>query len=407
MKTQYFLSVGLTLLLCSVTVPVGAADNIFIGFEGTSPSSGEFVRNYSTDGTSLTQVSENSSILAGGIPLPANPITVGGLTIGDADNDGSPEVLVGFDDDVSARLRSYTYDGTTLTLKHELWSNVFQPGTGFSDLVSFPIASLATGNADNSLDGSNEVFVGFTSNNTDSPPFGNRFLRSYDYSGSVLTQTGDFWGGLGLGAYVPSGLGIGDVDNDGNNEVAIAFYIGDGSDQRFLRFYDYDGTSLTQEGSGSLWVDAGLANYQIDGIDIGDVTGDSDNEIVVAFKHKTDANQRFVRIFSYDGTVLANVDLGWSALHGSSNFPAYGIGVGDAVGGILGDFDNDNDVDGFDFLTWQRDPNVGNLSDWESNFGTTGGGPLAASSSAVPEPATGLLLIVGLGLGSFLPRQRR
>ncbi|NOY42300.1 MAG: PEP-CTERM sorting domain-containing protein, partial [Planctomycetes bacterium] len=62
-----------------------------------------------------------------------------------------------------------------------------------------------------------------------------------------------------------------------------------------------------------------------------DVTGDSDNEIVVAFKHKTDASQRFVRIFSYNGAALSSVDLGWSALNGSPNFPAFGIGVGNAV----------------------------------------------------------------------------
>ncbi|NOY42297.1 MAG: PEP-CTERM sorting domain-containing protein [Planctomycetes bacterium] len=75
----------------------------------------------------------------------------------------------------------------------------------------------------------------------------------------------------------------------------------------------------------------------------------------------------------------------------------------DFVPPLLGDFDDDNDVDGFDFLTWQRDPNVGNLSDWESNFGTTGA---ATSASTVPEPATGLLLLVG-GLGSLLPRRKR
>jgi hypothetical protein len=63
-----------------------------------------------------------------------------------------------------------------------------------------------------------------------------------------------------------------------------------------------------------------------------------------------------------------------------------------------GDFDGDGDVDGRDFLVWQRSPSVGNLSDWQANYGTE---PLA-SANAVPEPAIGLLtalsaILVGAG----------
>jgi hypothetical protein len=60
---------------------------------------------------------------------------------------------------------------------------------------------------------------------------------------------------------------------------------------------------------------------------------------------------------------------------------------------IPGDFDNDGDVDGRDFLLWQRDTNEGSLADWQLNYGT-GTGELAAVSS-VPEPAS-LSLIAGL-----------
>ncbi len=54
-----------------------------------------------------------------------------------------------------------------------------------------------------------------------------------------------------------------------------------------------------------------------------------------------------------------------------------------------GDFDFDADVDGFDFLEWQRNPSVGNLADWQTNYGMTP--PALATSTAVPEP-TSLLL---------------
>jgi T5SS/PEP-CTERM-associated repeat protein len=58
-----------------------------------------------------------------------------------------------------------------------------------------------------------------------------------------------------------------------------------------------------------------------------------------------------------------------------------------------GDFDNDGDVDGRDFLVWQRggSPNPlssGDLTLWQSNYGT---GSLAAVGS-VPEPASAALI---------------
>jgi hypothetical protein len=63
-----------------------------------------------------------------------------------------------------------------------------------------------------------------------------------------------------------------------------------------------------------------------------------------------------------------------------------------------GDFDEDGDVDGRDFLEWQRgnSPNPlssGDLSDWQNNYGA---GSLAATT-AVPEPSClSLLLPVAL-----------
>ena len=51
---------------------------------------------------------------------------------------------------------------------------------------------------------------------------------------------------------------------------------------------------------------------------------------------------------------------------------------------IPGDFDNDGSVDGQDFLVWQRDPNIGDLTDWQANYGA---GSLA-SSIAVSEPCS-------------------
>ncbi|QEG35965.1 PEP-CTERM sorting domain-containing protein [Bythopirellula goksoeyrii] len=63
------------------------------------------------------------------------------------------------------------------------------------------------------------------------------------------------------------------------------------------------------------------------------------------------------------------------------------------VQALPGDFDLDGDVDGADFLMLQRNPSIGNLAEWQANYGTPN--LLAESRAAVPEPATVLLLLVG------------
>jgi len=72
--------------------------------------------------------------------------------------------------------------------------------------------------------------------------------------------------------------------------------------------------------------------------------------------------------------------------------------------GFDGDFDGDNDVDGADFLEWQR--NLGdsaNLALWETNYGTTGA--LSAVTS-VPEP-TALLLASVMAVTLVSCRRRK
>ena len=66
------------------------------------------------------------------------------------------------------------------------------------------------------------------------------------------------------------------------------------------------------------------------------------------------------------------------------------------------DFDGNGYVDGADFLLWQRDPTVGLLADWETNYGTVV--LLSAASAAVPEPSSMALLSLGAIL--FLRRKR-
>jgi hypothetical protein len=75
--------------------------------------------------------------------------------------------------------------------------------------------------------------------------------------------------------------------------------------------------------------------------------------------------------------------------------------------GVDGDFDGDDDVDGNDFLEWQRrlgvDLDANDLADWKANFGTA---PSVGAAGAVPEPA-GAVLAAGAMVGVAAVRRRR
>jgi hypothetical protein len=67
------------------------------------------------------------------------------------------------------------------------------------------------------------------------------------------------------------------------------------------------------------------------------------------------------------------------------------------------DFDDDGDVDGADFLYWQlNDGSEPNLDLWQTDFGDVAS-PITAASTGVPEPTTGLMLV--LGMASLLFRR--
>ncbi|QDS96921.1 hypothetical protein [Adhaeretor mobilis] len=69
--------------------------------------------------------------------------------------------------------------------------------------------------------------------------------------------------------------------------------------------------------------------------------------------------------------------------------------------GQPGDFTGEGDVDGADFLAWQRGeasnpPSAGDLQLFQDNYGTVASG--AASVSQVPEPTSAVMLLMGMML---------
>lgn len=89
----------------------------------------------------------------------------------------------------------------------------------------------------------------------------------------------------------------------------------------------------------------------------------------------------------------------------STRYRTWYDGVAFAEVGLSGDFDGDDDVDGIDFLVWQREfgtlDDQDDLSEWERNYGAIGLGALSnQTASAVPEPSYSM--IVGTALSTFL-----
>jgi hypothetical protein len=78
--------------------------------------------------------------------------------------------------------------------------------------------------------------------------------------------------------------------------------------------------------------------------------------------------------------------------------PAYSVSTLVLYSASLpGDFDNDGDVDGRDFLAWQRNPNLGDLADWQSSYN----GELLIAGTAIPEPKNLYQFLVAICIVMF------
>lgn len=114
------------------------------------------------------------------------------------------------------------------------------------------------------------------------------------------------------------------------------------------------------------------------------------------------------------GTFNGLAELGFVGRYGVANlFITYLGGDGNDVtllSALPGDFDVDGDVDGLDFLKWQkgespRPRSRSDLADWEVNYGMAV--PPPPASTVVPEPAAASLFAVALALCSWSGGRRR
>jgi formylglycine-generating enzyme len=72
---------------------------------------------------------------------------------------------------------------------------------------------------------------------------------------------------------------------------------------------------------------------------------------------------------------------------------------------LAGDFDNDGKVDASDYVVWRKTIGTpAGYTQWRTNFGRVASGSGSASSSSIPEPASGVLFLFG---AIFALRRRR
>jgi outer membrane protein assembly factor BamB len=112
-------------------------------------------------------------------------------------------------------------------------------------------------------------------------------------------------------------------------------------------------------------------------------------------------NDPAVTATGYGGSVALH---GYGVLIGDSGDRTFGSQRGQAYlfSVAPGDYDDNFDADGNDFLTWQRGESPmplsqSDLDEWQANFGAIASA-IAPVSATVPEPTTGLLLMLGVAV---------
>ncbi|RLG43950.1 MAG: hypothetical protein DRN81_05570, partial [Thermoproteota archaeon] len=153
------------------------------------------------------------------------------VALGDADNDGENEFVAAGGTDGQAAIVIYRWDGTSLSMEAQ---EQFQVSG-----VATKALSTAIGDIDN--DGENEIVVAGEISGL------GYFIRVYRWDGASLNLEVE-WTNQAIGTAHPWGLDVGDVDDDGDNEIAVALHLQEsGVDKVKVRTFRWNGTVVMEE----------------------------------------------------------------------------------------------------------------------------------------------------------------
>ncbi len=257
-----------------------------------------------------------------------------------------------------------------------------------------------------SADGLGNVYIsGYTRGSLGGTNAGDRdaFTSKYDASGTLLWTEQ-----LGTSSddtpTVVSADGLGNVYISGLTEGSLGGTNAGGTDA-FVSKYDAGGTLLWTEQLGTSSSDVG-AGVSADGLGNLYISGWTRGSLGGTHAGSRDAFvAKFTDLPNLPGDFDDNdfVD-GKDFLMWQSDPNVGSLAVWEANYRTIpiqpGDFDGNGEVNGFDFLEWQRGFgdifDSGDLADWKTNYGMVA--TLSASSAAVPEPTTCTLALAALCL---------
>lgn len=249
------------------------------------------------------------------------------------------------------------------------------------------------------------------------------FETRVDGQGGVLTNSGvvRFLGGGGIRGLQLTSLDAGVIVNE--SSAALNLQSGGTYDTPLtnagvLGILEFDGSataqldSFSQTDLGTLRVDiTGLLDGEFDVLAVEEeATIDGALEVLL--------DEMFVPSLGDSFTILTTDTGNVSGMFDMVELPTFGGLTFDVVYNPqsielqvventtdAGDFDMDGDIDGADFLVWQRGamPSSSDLADWQEGYGA--GDSLGAVTSSVPEPTAMGLLTLGLAVG-LLRRQQ-
>ncbi len=253
------------------------------------------------------------------------------IVYGDYDNDGDLDIALTGYDATNYRFIIYRNDAGTFT-------NVQEP---IGANKGFSYSSITFGDIDN--DGDLDIAL------TASDKIGNGRFIIYRNDAGTFTNVQEPMG-ADQGVY-KSSIALGDIDNDGDLDIALTGY--DGTNYRFILYRNDAGTfNLDQEPIGT---DQG---FEYSSIAFGDIDNDGDLDIALTGNDNIAWDRRFIIYRNDAGTFILDQE-------------PMGVNKGFAYSStVLGDIDNDGDLDlaitGYDdvnyrFVIYRNDAGTFNL----------------------------------------------